>query len=276
MLHIRPVWDKALSHDGLRAVYQPIVRLDSGAVVAHEGLMRWHSGSSQLSPLALLSVARAEGQLRELELRAAKVILDRFSYPLAEGKLFINLSTQVIAQERCRPDSVLASLAGTGQDLGRFVIELTEQDIAKDPARLLEAIACLRSAGVCFALDDFGNGNSNFELWNEVRPDLVKIDRYLIDGVATSRERLAIVQAVQEAARVLGARLVAEGLEREADLRRVRDLGIEYGQGFLLGRPVPIPVAALGDEAARLFGYLRSSMTVSHAALSSRVPSPSG
>lgn len=224
----------------LHAVYQPVVQLEDLKVVAHEGLMRLREPSCP--PLELLDLARAQGRLGELESLAARVVAQGYDYASPHVHLLVNVSSKAILQHSVRPDDILRSLASSGADLSRFVIELTERDITEDAGRLAEAVGYLRASGIRVALDDFGNGHSNFEMWHEVCPELVKIDRYLIDGIANSAGKLSIVRALMMVAEATGAELIAEGIERESDLVVVRDLGIRYGQGYLLGRPVLQPV----------------------------------
>jgi GGDEF domain-containing protein/CBS domain-containing protein len=150
-------------------------------------------------------------------------------------------------QESIKPDDLLAALGADGMDLSRITIELTERDIVEEPARLAHALGYLRAHGVRFALDDFGNGHSNFEMWNEIHPEVVKIDRYLIHGLSKSAERLAIVRALCHVAETLGADLVGEGVEELDDLNMLRELGIPFAQGFLLGRPVPHTIETIDD-----------------------------
>ena len=227
----------------LYPVYQPIVQLHDLKVVAHEGLMRLREPAC--SPLELLDLARAQGRLGELESLAVRVVAQGYDYCSPDVHLMVNLSAKAILQHSVRPDDILRSLASAGVDLRRFVIELLERDITEDAGRLAEAVGYLRAAGIRVALDDFGNGHSNFEMWHEVCPEFVKIDRYLIDGISDSAGKLTIVRALVAVAEATGADLIAEGIEREADFVVVRDLGIRYGQGYLLGRPLAQPAHAV-------------------------------
>lgn len=229
---------RALAPGVLYPVFQPIFSTATGEVFAHEALMRLHG--DPIAPLVVLDAARRQGRLGEVETLAARVAAARFD-PACDGLVFINLSSHAILQGQVRPQQVLDSLVDSGLDLRRFVVELTERDIVEDAARLAEALAYLRARGVRLALDDFGNGHSNFELWHELAPEFVKIDRFLIDGIAGSAGRLAIVKALLEVAAALGAELIAEGIEREGDLALVKDLGIGLVQGYLLGRPSTEP-----------------------------------
>lgn len=226
--------ETALRPGGLRAVFQPIVRLEDHQVVAHEGLMR--HALLACSPLKMLDQARDAGRLGELETHAARVIAQSFDFDRG-GRLLVNLSAQAILQGALRPQQVIESLQSSGRDLSRFVIEITERDIVEDVGRLADALGYLRAAGIRIALDDFGNGHSNFELWHELCPEFVKLDRYLIHEIAQSPGRLSIVRALVQVAESLGADLIAEGVERMQDLAIIQDLGIRYAQGFLLGRP---------------------------------------
>ena len=237
--------ERALRPGGLHAVYQPIVRLEDRCVVAHEGLMR--HADPLCTPLHLLDLARAGGRLGELEMCAVRTLAHGFDFDRG-GRLLLNLSAQAILQEAVRPQQLIDSLRASGRDLGRFVIEITERDVVEDVGRLADAIGYLRAAGVRIALDDFGNGHSNFWMWHELNPEYVKIDRCLVHGIAQSPGRLSIVKALVQVAESLGTELVAEGVEHGRDLMIVRDLGIRYAQGFLLGRPQATVTTAVPEE----------------------------
>lgn len=241
--------DQATGGAGLRAVFQPIVRLDTLAVVAHEGLSRPAEAASGLSVLDMLDLARAKGRLGEFELLAARTVCGAFAEQGGQGRLLVNLSAQAILHGGLRPDEVIGALAGAGVGLDRITVEITERDIVENPAELAHALGYLRARGARIALDDFGNGHSNFEMWNELHPESVKIDRYLVNGLARSAEKLAIVRALCSVAETLGAELVGEGVEQAEDLRMLRELGITYAQGYLLGLPLPHLVGEVRDEA---------------------------
>lgn len=241
--------DRSLAPGGLHAVYQPIVRLEDLRVVAHEGLMRV-SGSSA-SPLVILDAARRLDRLGELETAAARVVVARYDYASPDEHLLINVSTHAILQDASRPQALIDTLSESGVDLRRFVIELTERDIVENVSRLGEAIGFLRARGVRLALDDFGMGHSNFELWHELSPEFVKLDRYLIDGISRSPGRLSIVKALVQVADDLGTDLIAEGIEQHSDLEVVKDLGVRFGQGYLLGRPRMHPQREMPEGVLR-------------------------
>ena len=241
--------ERALAGGGLTPVFQPLVRVDTFEVVAHEGLSRCAFMPGNFSILDLLDLARMEGRLADVELHAARTLCRAFAAHGSSGRLLVNLSAHAILQDALRPDDVLSTIVDSGLDPARVTIEVTERDVVENPARLAHALGYLRAHGMRIALDDFGNGHSSFEMWNEIHPDIVKIDRYLINGLSRSAGRLAIVRALCQVAETLGTELVGEGVEDPADLRVLRDLGIPYAQGFLIGRPAPEPVSEASLEA---------------------------
>jgi EAL domain-containing protein (putative c-di-GMP-specific phosphodiesterase class I) len=95
----------------------------------------------------------------------------------------------------------------------------------------------VRSVGIALALDDFGDGRSSLRLWSQLKPEIVKIDKYFTKNISENGDKLKTIQALQQIAAVFGSELVAEGIETAEDLRVLRDLGITYGQGYFLGHP---------------------------------------
>jgi diguanylate cyclase (GGDEF)-like protein len=234
----------------LRAVYQPIVRLDDFGVLGHEGLVRYQSADGALHPpLELLARAREAGRLPEIEALCARTVAEHSTG--ATGLLFVNLSALAILQSGDRAEAVLEALRAGVRDLRRVVVEITERDVVHDVGLLADTVAHLRAAGVRIALDDFGDGGSNFRIWHEMAPDFVKLDRCLVHGLAGSATRAAILKALVPVAEALGSELIGEGLESLDDLALMRDLGVRIGQGFVLGRPQAAPAAeaAVGLDA---------------------------
>lgn len=241
--------DRALALSSLTAVFQPVIRVASREIVAYEGLIRSTLGDANLTPTGLLDLARANGRLGEFELRAAHCVARHFAEKKLSGRLLVNLSSYAILQDGLRSEDVIGALSVPGLDLGRVTVEITERDIPENAAQLAHTLGYLRARGVRIALDDFGNGHANFEMWNEVHPDIVKIDRYLINGLSRSAGKLAIVRALCAVADTLGAELVGEGVEEEADLQMLSELGISFAQGFLIARPSADPAIGVDPRA---------------------------
>lgn len=228
--------------DGMQANFQPIAALRDGAVFGYEGLIRGPLGSDMYCPLALFAAARKAGVGPAMEIAAARRIIGAFHRMDLPGRLAVNFSASGLEALFAR--GVSGTLLGTGISPSRLVIELTEHERVSDFGALRSQVARLHSLGVAFALDDFGDGHSTLRLWEEVAPEFVKIDKYFIRGVHADRSRLHCVKALQRLADAFGTRLVAEGIEEEEELRTLRALGVELGQGYLLGPPRPVPARA--------------------------------
>jgi hypothetical protein len=179
-------------------------------------------------------------------------------------------------------DAVLKYVARLGMLPRMLVLEITEHERVEDMDHLAEVVAVVRSAGVALALDDFGDGRSSLRLWSQLKPEIVKIDKYFTRNISAHGDKLKTIQALQQIAAVFGTSLVAEGIETPEDLRVLRDLGITYGQGYFLGRPALDPLPRLGEEPSRvlherrisIFPELSRTSRVGHLRGLSLVPAP--
>ncbi|KVS36620.1 EAL domain-containing protein [Burkholderia ubonensis] len=263
---------RLIADRALAAVFQPIVDLGSGTVIAYEGLIRGPRGTDLETPAALFAQAAREGASIALEHAAAITCLDAFAALGCDGKLFLNFSAGAIlalAREREHARMLLERAQIAAE---RIVIELTEQNASTDLAQVAPAVALLRDAGIQFALDDYGTANASMNLWLRLHPDVVKIDRFFIHDIALDPLKFEAVRAMQHFAHASGAKLIAEGIEHERDLIVVRDMGICCVQGFLLGRPHAQPERVIAPAA-------RDAIRAPHIAVfpdASRAARPSG
>lgn len=250
-----PALRRALQGEGLRPHFQPIVDLLTGTVIGHEGLIRGPRGTPLESPLKLFEAARAAGRLVELELAAARRIVTRYAALGTGGRLFLNLSPETVVSTRDTLSRGVDYIQSLGMRPGNVIIELTEHQHNLRVDGFREAVQLFRSQGFTVAIDDLGEGFSSLRLWSEVRPELVKIDMHFVQNVSTDRLKFEFLKALQQIGESCNAQLVAEGIECEDDLRVLRDLGIAYGQGYLIGRPAELP---LERAPAEFFGPKRA------------------
>jgi diguanylate cyclase (GGDEF)-like protein len=255
-----PRIEELIARRELSAVFQPIVEFEDGVILGYEGLIRGPAGTPLEAPFALFSQALAEGCAIELERAAARTSIEAFARLDIAGKLFLNFSAGAIRQLAAAREDTLALLRECGIDPQRIVIELTEQSAIPDVAGFAPVIAALRDTGAQFALDDYGTANASMNLWVRLQPDVVKIDRFFIHDIASDPLKFEAVRAMQHFAAASGAELVAEGIENEADLLVVRDMGIGCGQGFFFGRPQAQPARQVTDAA-------RDTMRAGHIAV---------
>lgn len=227
----------------LYPVYQPIVSLRDGAIYSHEALIRGPQNTSFHTPDVLLAAAEHETLNFEFENFCAAAALDRWGALVDPGRLFVNISADVLMQilKQCGRDALMDLISSFGVLPRMLVLEITEYERVSDMDDFATVVRDIRSAGVSFALDDFGDGKSSLRLWSQLKPEFVKIDKYFTKDISQHADKLKTIQALQQIAAIFDTLLIAEGIETEDDLRVLRDLGIPYGQGYFLGRPALLP-----------------------------------
>jgi EAL domain-containing protein (putative c-di-GMP-specific phosphodiesterase class I) len=222
----------------LTPVYQPIVDLGSGRVIGYEGLVRVPKQSTFAHAGALFDAAEVAGRVSDLD-RAALDIVLRGARDLDESvTLSVNVSPRTLESAEFSATAFLAIIRRHGMSPARIVLELTEREAIRDPERLRKALLGVQMAGVRVAADDVGAGNAGLRLLSQFRFDVVKIDLSLVQRAGEDKTH-SVLRSIVEMADRLGATTVAEGVETSAQLRTARRLGINAGQGYLLGRPGP-------------------------------------
>jgi diguanylate cyclase (GGDEF)-like protein len=252
-----PVAELASIHDilvrkTLHPQFQPIAKFADASLLGYEALMRGPKGSSLQAPMALFAAARAIGAGIELELTCCAVAVREFKRQGLPGKLFLKLSHAALMALVRQGEAGLQALLGEGGVASRIVVAVAEQGQATAGKDLHFAASCLRQGGVDIALDAFGGSGSNLQLWAEIAPKVVKIDRYFVHDIDKQPARFAMVGAMQQLAKSMGCEIVAAGIEREAELAVLRDLGIGYGQGYLVGYPESKPAHRLQESVSQL------------------------
>lgn len=238
LLSPKAIVEATLAPGGLFPVYQPVVRLADMVVTGHEGLVRSALG---VPPPRVFDAARQLGRLVEVELQAARTVIGGYGFAAGAGRLLVNLSSSALMDPELRASQVVELIDRAGVDGSRLIVEISERDVVEDIDALTGPLRQLRARGVQIALDDFGSGHSNFSLWQALGPEYVKLDRSIVHGVSQSSRQLAIIRALMQVAEEFSTDLVAEGIEDEADLALLRDLGIRCGQGYALARPAREP-----------------------------------
>jgi diguanylate cyclase (GGDEF)-like protein len=222
---------RALLEPGaIRAVFQPIVRLSDLGTIGYEGLARFPTppGLVALPPDVTLAAAGGVGLRDDLEVACWSAIAAAGMPP--HGRLlWVNLSPEALGHPG------LLEVAGRLPE--RLVIELTEQDTVLNNALLRERLRPWIARGALVAVDDAGAGFTSLEYVAEIRPDFLKLSRSMVAGVDGDTTREAVLRATAAFAHEVGARIVAEGVERPQELEALRAMGIDYGQGWLFGRP---------------------------------------
>lgn len=222
--------ERLIVGDGVEMVVQPIVEVGSRRVHAYEALARFRARGTS-SPLHWFSLADAFGVREELELACLSAALRLLPDRPAETLLSVNLSAPVLADPRAHV------LFETQPTLSGLLIEVRENSLLDSTAGLHAGIAKLRAYDVRFALDNLGAGHSGLRQITTLRPTYLKLDRALINEINVNPDRAALITALLGYARQTGGHVIAAGVETDAELATLKQLGIRFAQGYYLGAP---------------------------------------
>lgn len=221
---------------------QPIVEVGTGAVFGYESLMRGHDRIGFDSPLDLLDQAASAGHLLALEQMVASRALARFATlpNIAETTLFLNLDVRLIARGDELIDSVLQHLRQANIPPSSICFELSERFDNTSVPEFAGLVARLRKSGFKLAIDDFGVGHGEMKLLCDYPLDYVKIDRHFIAGLDGNPRKRHLVRNIVNFCHVLGVRVIAEGIETEAEFIACREFGVDLVQGWFIARPTTL------------------------------------
>jgi diguanylate cyclase (GGDEF)-like protein len=231
--------------------YQPMVDLRSGRITELEALVRWQARQGIVPPLEFIPLAEETGLIIPIgsyvlgqACRQLRAWHERFprTAPLS---ISVNLSVREFTQQSF-VSRVKETIHATGIDPRLLRLEITESIAIEDKQPTLEMLAALRQLGVRIYLDDFGTGYSSLGYLHQWPLDAIKIDRTFVTRMHTEPTHLQLVRTVRALASNIGVAAVAEGVETEAQLATLREIGCEYAQGYLFSKPVP------SDEMERL------------------------
>jgi diguanylate cyclase (GGDEF)-like protein/PAS domain S-box-containing protein len=221
--------------------YQPVVVTDTGVVVGAEALVRWrHPEQGMLAPGRFIALAEETGLILPL----GRLVLEQACWTGQEWRerfgVPLGMSVNLSARQFSDPDlvqDVADILRMTGLRADDLCLEITESLAVEDVVRTIATLEQLKGLGVRLAIDDFGTGYSSLTYLKRFPVDVVKIDRSFVSGVDTEPVDSAIVTAVLGLAAAVGMTTVAEGVETEGQLARLRELECPLVQGYHLGRP---------------------------------------
>jgi len=227
--------------------FQPIVDLHQGEVIGHEALIRGPAGCALQFPDALFGTAIACNRMLELELLCRKCSIERFAQLGLAGKLFLNVTASSLSSAEHRDGYTASVLQQQNIALERVVIELSEEHPFDHQGLSREAVEHYRQMGFDIAVDDLGSGYSGLKLWSQLTPEYVKIDKHFISNIDRDPVKRELVRSVCSIGQSMRCKVIAEGIERIEELRTLQKLGVAFGQGYLLGRPEPVPESCAAE-----------------------------
>ena len=224
---------------------QPLIRLSDNSLAGFEALARWqHPQRGLLFPDAFLEQAEDSGLIQEIDMAVFEAACSAIAQwqriaGLEHLRLSSNLSARSLADPRVK-DRIATILMATGIKASSVYLEITETILVEDIESTVSTINALRDLNLRLAIDDFGTGYSSLLYLKRFPVGVLKIDRSFVSGLGVNPEDEVIASTIISLARALDLNVVAEGVETQSQLERIRELGSDYGQGYLLGRPIAI------------------------------------
>ncbi|MEO1310121.1 MAG: EAL domain-containing protein [Pseudomonadota bacterium] len=236
----------------IEAHYQPVIRLADGAAAGFEALVRWRrSDEALVPPSEFLALAEESGLLEKMERQVLDIACrDLAAWRRETGRGDVFVAVNVSSRRLDRPQDRLAFVQAVRDALsahrlprGALRIEVTEDQIMRNPDGVEQALRAVKELGAGLALDDFGAGHSSLARLRRFDFDVLKIDQAFVKTLDADTDNVAIARSIVNLAHDLGMTVVAEGAENEATARRLRTMGCEYAQGFIFGAPMAYPDA---------------------------------
>jgi diguanylate cyclase (GGDEF)-like protein len=232
---------RAMERQELRVYFQPKIDLRTGRTRGVEALVRWmHPMRGIVPPIEFMPFAERTGFVRTVTRFVLETALTRCGQWLAQGmrlQVSINISVRDL-QNTDLPDIVASLLASCAVPPELVCLEITESSFMENPQRALHTLGRLRALGIRLSIDDFGTGFSSLAYLRKLRVHEIKIDRTFIAAMEESDD-MVIVRSTIELAHNLGLKVVAEGIEDEKSLARLRAMDCDEAQGFFMSRPLP-------------------------------------
>ncbi len=236
---------RGIAQSELVVMHQPIVDLETGRTAGVEALVRWqHPTRGLIEPDDFISLAEESGSIVPL----GRFVMEQACTTVqgwnrrAEADASLYTSINVSALHLQRPDfldEVDRVLASTELPPDRLVLEITETAMFRDTQATIDKLEKLRARGVRIAIDDFGTGYASLTYLRRFPVDYLKIAKEFIGPASQETPEWAFTGAILALGRRLGLTVIAEGIEDDGQLQRLRQMGCEYGQGFLFARPMP-------------------------------------
>jgi diguanylate cyclase (GGDEF)-like protein/PAS domain S-box-containing protein len=234
---------RAISNGELTLQYQPIVELATSRVVGAEALVRWWRDGEVITPREFLGAAEESGlivPLGEWVLRQACAQGAAWRRSSWDIGIAVNLSARQITAPGFTAQ-VAAILAETGLPAGALTVEVNERVLVEEDGLIVDRLAELHQLGVRMAIDDFGTGYASLAYLPKLPVDVIKIDPSFVSGLGHDDTLTLLTRTVVQVGRELGLRVIAEGIEQPRQLAALREMGCDYGQGFLVARPMAAP-----------------------------------
>jgi EAL domain-containing protein (putative c-di-GMP-specific phosphodiesterase class I) len=236
--------------DEIRTVFQPVVELKTGRTLGYEALSRGPAGTVQQSPVNLFEAAELTKLTFELDRHCRRRAMRTARNLPTPYRLFINVYPNSVYDPDFQGASLIHLLEGLGLSPDRIVLEVSEKEAIENYTLFVEALQNFTQMGFSIAVDDIGARHSSLEKIAHLQPRYLKFDIELVRDIDKMYVKREMTRALKTFADKMDSRIIAEGIEQEDEKKALVDLGIDFGQGYLLARPAPLEEFDLTAPAA--------------------------
>jgi diguanylate cyclase (GGDEF)-like protein len=234
---VRAAISTLLEGGWIASALQPVARLADRAVIGYEALVRFPPCQHFATPDELFAAAGSLNMESSVDLACLRAAL-REAPRIIDADLFVNVVIGTLFDETGGLHAFEAAVRDARIDPASIVLEFSERDPVPDLSRLQGIAARLRAHGYRIAVDDAGAGHASMQVIAELRPEFIKVDQSLVRTLDADRARRGLMVSLLSFSNHIGARLIAEGIETDRELEALLSVGVEFGQGWLLGKPV--------------------------------------
>lgn len=228
---------KVISNKNIRLYGQPIIHMETKQIQAWELLTRGPEGTNLEMPLRLFSVAQQTGHLYDLEMIVVERTFEKITETNCQHVIFMNCTPLTLGNKRFVPDLKKVLQHFPKIDPTKIIIEMTEQETVEDLKRLNENLRELRALGFRIALDDTGAGYSSLHSIGEILPEIIKIDRAVIENIHENPVSESMLMGIMLIADKVGSLVVAEGIEKIQEVNVLSQHKVDFVQGYYYARP---------------------------------------
>ncbi len=236
----------------ISVAYQPVVELSTGNILGWEAFTQLPSGIYYTSPMMLFELAEEMGKLSEVEKKCIEVAAENIGQLARHQKIFFNIRPKTLLSTDLTLDNILQFISEKNLNPSNIVIEITDKQTIKDYNIILKNLDNLKKKGYLISIENVGSGLSN--LWNiaNLRPNYIKLDASLIQGINSDPIKRAVVESMLTFSEKISSKIIACGIETQTELSSLMGIGIHYGQGYYLSMP-QLPKPLLENEILQNF-----------------------
>lgn len=235
--YLQQLFWRILHTRDIQTVFQPIISLEDGAVLGYEALSRGPVRTPLQNPEKLFTYAMENGQLWELESLCRTKALESAHVLQTKGKLFLNVNPNIMSDRKFRQGFTKDYLSRFQMDTENIVFEITEKEAIVNLNHFRQTVSHYKEQLYQIAIDDVGSGYSGLNIITDIHPHFMKLDMQLIRDIDRDRTKQSLVKSLCEFAAHSQIHIIAEGIETEAELAKLIELGVRFGQGYYIQKP---------------------------------------